>query len=70
MSYENTTTTATTTAHQRKDANSKTAEAGLGLGTLVGRDSVSTEESDDAALARLGYKSEMMREFGNLSTFR
>ena len=26
-------------------------------------------DSDDAELARLGYKSEMLREFGNLSTF-
>lgn len=35
---------------------------------MEARDSIS-EESDDAALARLGYKSEMLREFGNLSTF-
>lgn len=31
--------------------------------------SSSAMESDDAALARMGYKSEMIREFGNLSTF-
>lgn len=30
---------------------------------------LSSQNSDEAALARLGYKSEMIREFGNLSTF-
>lgn len=31
--------------------------------------SANSFDTDEAALARLGYKSEMMREFGNLSTF-
>ncbi|KAJ9125316.1 hypothetical protein QFC22_000273 [Naganishia vaughanmartiniae] len=31
--------------------------------------SANSQDTDEAALARLGYKSEMIREFGNLSTF-
>ncbi|KAJ9105922.1 hypothetical protein QFC20_004160 [Naganishia adeliensis] len=41
-------------------------------GDLGGDDaslSAGSQDTDEAALARLGYKSEMMREFGNLSTF-
>lgn len=41
-------------------------------GDLGGDDaslSAASQDTDEAALARLGYKSEMMREFGNLSTF-
>lgn len=41
-------------------------------GDMAGDDaslSAGSQDTDEAALARLGYKSEMMREFGNLSTF-
>jgi hypothetical protein len=43
-----------------------------GEGDMGGDDtsiSANSEDTDEQALARLGYKSEMIREFGNLSTF-
>ncbi|KAJ9128003.1 hypothetical protein QFC24_000290 [Naganishia onofrii] len=43
-----------------------------GEGDMGGDDtsiSANSQDTDEQALARLGYKSEMIREFGNLSTF-
>ncbi|KAJ9097343.1 hypothetical protein QFC19_006811 [Naganishia cerealis] len=43
-----------------------------GEGDMGGDDasiSADSQDTDEVALARLGYKSEMIREFGNLSTF-